>query len=279
MEALQDLGYRFSLYGKWHASTESWKPAFGFDRWLSCDIRQTNWDNQYQHSGTVRFSRDGKHDTHTSVQARILVEEAVQFTADHGHLTGQYGLYGKGNRSFPQNLYRKTIDMPFIINDPTWLVCGGKVRDEFLNLCDLFSTIIGIAGGSINHLNDSGPGISPPPSLRGNRSVEFRAYQITRYQNARMIHDERWKLVRFYTQESEAEPVKYWFDLVHSLEKRDQHSLQAPNAKPLSSDPLGLISLPTKLETIQVQRFGPYPLSTAWNPIGMNFLNQTPTTK
>lgn len=123
LEALQDLGYEVGLFGNWHTSTESWKPAVGFVRWLSYDIRHTNWVNQYQHSGTVRFSRDGKHDTH-----------AVQFTADHGHLSGQYGLYGKGNRNFPQNLYRESIDMPFIINGPNRLVCGGKIRDEFVNL-------------------------------------------------------------------------------------------------------------------------------------------------
>lgn len=34
-EELQDLGYRVGLFGKWHASSESWKPAKGFDRWLS----------------------------------------------------------------------------------------------------------------------------------------------------------------------------------------------------------------------------------------------------
>ncbi len=316
-EALQDLGYRVGLFGKWHASSESWKPAAGFERWLSYDVRQSNWLNQYQHSGTVHFSRDGEPETHTGVQARFLAEEAVQFidekekqpfavflnfiephfpfaglperiveryrpiardivaaggsstlhrsnfttevvpeheeqvaqylaaitlvdeqvgritdalegrdlientliifTADHGHLTGQYGLYGKGNGSFPQNLYQESIDIPFIINGPDSLVRGGQIRDEFVNLCDLFPTIIDVAGGDISKMNYDGPGVSLLPSLRGNRSVNFRSYQFAEYGNARMIHDGRWKLIRFYAQEPNADPVDYWFDLIHPL--------------------------------------------------------------
>ncbi len=316
-EALQDLDYRVGLFGKWHASSESWKPAAGFDRWLSYDIRQVSWLNKYQHSGTVHFSRDGVHETHTGVQARFLTEEAVRFidekegqpfaiflnfiephfpfdglperlveryrpiareivaaggsstlhrsnfttevvaeheeqvaqylaaitlvdeqvgrindalegrnllentliifTADHGHLTGQYGLYGKGNGSFPQNLYQESIDIPFIITGPSSLVRGGQIRNEFVNLCDLFPTIIEATGGNIDKHSYNGPGISLLPYIRGNRSIDFRSYQFAEYGNARMIHDGRWKLVRFYPQEPGTAPTDYWFDLVHPL--------------------------------------------------------------
>ena len=316
-EELQDLGYRVGLFGKWHASSESWKPAKGFDRWLSYDIRQSNWLNQYQHSGTVHFSRDGIHETHTGVQSRFLTEEAVRFidekedqpfavflnfiephfpfdglperlveryrpiardivaaggsstlhrsnfkteivaeheeqvaqylaaitlvdeqigrindalegrdllentliifTADHGHLTGQYGLYGKGNGSFPQNLYQESIDIPFIISGPNSLVRAGQIRNEFVNLCDLYPTIVEAAGGRVDKQTYNGPGVSLLSQLRGDRSIEFRSYQFAEYGNARMIHDGRWKLVRFYPQESKTAPTDYWFDLVHPL--------------------------------------------------------------
>ncbi len=316
-EALQELGYRVGLFGKWHASTEGWKPASGFDRWLSYDSRPAGWINQYQHRGTVHFSRDGIHETHTGVQARFLTEEAVRFidenedqpfavflnfiephfpfeglperlveryrpiardivaaggsstlhrsnftteivgehdeqvaqylaaitlvdeqvghmtdslegrqmlentlivfTADHGHLTGQYGIYGKGNGSFPQNLYQESIDIPFIINGPDSIVRGGQIRNEFVNLCDLFPTVIEAAGGSVDELKYNGPGTSLLPYLSGNRSVDFRQYQFAEYGNARMIHDGRWKLVRFYSEEPQNAPTDHWFDLIHPL--------------------------------------------------------------
>ena len=316
-EALQELGYRVGLFGKWHASTEGWKPASGFDRWLSYDSRPAGWINQYQHRGTVHFSRDGIHETHTGVQARFLTEEAVRFidekedqpfavflnfiephfpfeglperlveryrpiardivaaggsstlhrsnftteivaeheeqvaqylaaitlvdeqvgrmtdalegrqllentlivfTTDHGHLTGQYGIYGKGNGSFPQNLYQESIDIPFIINGPDSIVRGGQIRNEFVNLCDLFPTIIEAAGGSTDELKYNGPGTSLLPYLSGNRSIDFRKYQFAEYGNARMIHDGRWKLVRFYSKAPQNAPTDHWFDLVHPL--------------------------------------------------------------
>ena len=78
-EILSDQGYRVGLFGKWHATTEGWKPVRGFDRWLSYDERVTSWINQYQHSGTVYFSSDGEGISHTGVQARFLAESAVEF--------------------------------------------------------------------------------------------------------------------------------------------------------------------------------------------------------
>ena len=316
-EALQKQGYRVGLFGKWHASTESWNPAKGFDRWLSYDSRPAGWINQYQHSGLVHFSRDGVPETYTGVQARFLTEEAVRFideskdvpfaiflnfiephfpfaglperivkryrplardivaaggssslhrsnftteiveeheeqvaqylaavtlvdeqvgrisdalegrkllgntvvifTSDHGHLTGQYGIYGKGNGSFPQNLYQESIEIPFIIDGPAWLVRGGQIRNEFVNLYDLFPTIIEASGGNIENSHYNGPGISLIPYLRGDRSISFRTYQFAEYGNARMIHDGRWKLVRYYHKNPETDPTDHWFDLVHPL--------------------------------------------------------------
>ncbi len=316
-EALQNLDYRVGLFGKWHASTESWRPASGFDRWISYDIRNTTWLNQYQHRGTVHFSRDGVGETYTGIQAHFLTEEAIHFideekdqpfalflnfiephfpfdglperlveryrpiardivaaggsstlhrsnftteivpnheeqvaqylaavtlvdeqvgrvydalegrgileqtmiifTADHGHLTGQYGLYGKGNGSFPQNLYQESIDIPFIIAGPESLVRSGQIRHEFVNLCDLFPTIVEAACGKLSALDYNGPGVSLITSLKGDRSTEFRSYHFSEYGNARMVHDGRWKLVRLYPQNTNTPPTDYWFDLMHPL--------------------------------------------------------------
>ncbi|MEM7791736.1 MAG: sulfatase-like hydrolase/transferase, partial [Verrucomicrobiota bacterium] len=217
-QELQSLGYRVGLFGKWHADSMGWKPVRGFDRWLSYDERDAPWINQYLHSGTVHFSRDGEAIHYTGVQAHFLASESIKFideadarpfaiflnfvephfpfedlperlvaryrpiavdivaeggtsslsrpamqgdvisdhverlsqylaavtlldeqvgrildalqgrrlmentvviyTSDQGHMTGQYGLYGKGNASLPQNLYEESISIPLVVSGP-----------------------------------------------------------------------------------------------------------------------------------------------------------------
>ena len=78
-ERMQEQGYRTGLFGKWHATTDSKQPIRGFDRWLSYDALKAGWKNQYLHSGTVLFSRDGVNEEHTGVQAQFLTKEAIKF--------------------------------------------------------------------------------------------------------------------------------------------------------------------------------------------------------
>ena len=78
-ERLEEAGYRVGLFGKWHATTDSRPPQRGFDRWLSYDPLEAGWQNQYLHSGTVRFSNDGDVFDYTGVQAHFLTEEAIRF--------------------------------------------------------------------------------------------------------------------------------------------------------------------------------------------------------
>jgi choline-sulfatase len=319
-QVLSDQGYRVGLFGKWHADTQGWKPARGFDRWLTYDERDADWINQYQHSGTVHFSKDGAAISHTGVQARFLAESTVDFidesneapfaaiinfvephfpfeglperlvaryrdvardimpagdssslkssarvgasveehveklaqylaavtlvdeqvgrimdalqgrdlldntlivfTSDHGHQTGQYGLYGKGNSTNPQNLYQDSIDIPMIISGPKRLVAQGQVRNEFVNLYDLFPTLATIAGATEDLNKYNGPGKSLLPLLKGERLTSFRDFQHAEMGNARMVHNGRWKLVRYYQKNHDAPPVDHWFDLTHPLGER-----------------------------------------------------------
>lgn len=78
-ERLQKVGYKTALIGKWHATSDGSVPQRGFDRWLSYDAINVGWQNQYLHSGTVYFKKDGKPVQHSGVQARFLTEEAIRF--------------------------------------------------------------------------------------------------------------------------------------------------------------------------------------------------------
>ena len=146
----------------------------------------------------------------------LLKNTVIVFTSDHGHMTGQYGLYGKGNGSSPQNLYQESINIPLIIYGPKDIIEGGQVRTEFVTLCDLFPTLIELTGGSVPPQYD-GPGESLISFLHGRRETELRPYQFAEYGNARMIHNGRWKLVRYHQQNTKLPPRDLWFDLVHPL--------------------------------------------------------------
>lgn len=316
-EKLQAAGYRTGLFGKWHADGESWKPARGFDRWVSYDLRDAEWITQYLHSGTVEYSVDGETESITEMQAWHLTESALDFidesedspffacltyiephfpfaglpersvdyyrtfasdllpygdnswtsrsnlktgdepeheewvaqylaavtlldeqigrlldalqargllentiiiyTSDHGHMTGQYGLYGKANGSLPHNLTEETLTIPLIVSGPKNWIRQTQVRSEFVNLCDLHQTILDFAD---SETSAHSPGRSFLPLLNGERVSDWRTHQFAEYGNARMISDGRWKLVRYYPQEREGEPVDHWFDLAHPRGER-----------------------------------------------------------
>ncbi|MEM9159726.1 MAG: sulfatase-like hydrolase/transferase [Verrucomicrobiota bacterium] len=311
-EKLQAAGYKTGLFGKWHADGEGWRPAPGFDRWISYDLRAMSWIEQYAHSGTVHYSVDGEAMTKTGMQAWFLTESALEFidsvedapffislnyiephfpfaglpersvsyyrkiaseivpygdsswtersnqksenepqheewvaqylaavtlldeqigrfldglqarnllektliiyTADHGHMTGQYGLYGKANGSLPHNLTEETLAIPLIISGPKDWIRPAQVRNEFIDLCDLHETIVTLSGSQAKAL---GPGRSFAPLLAGQRPTDWRRFQFAEYGNARMISDGRWKLVRYYPKDSSQNPTDQWFDLSH----------------------------------------------------------------
>lgn len=316
-EKLKDVGYQVGLFGKWHADGKGWEPVRGFDRWVSYDRRETNWSNQYEHSGTVHFSVDGEVLLKTEMQAWFLTESALDFideadgkpfftcvnfvephspfvglpdrlaeyyrkiarelvpygdnawldrtngkegdiaeheewvaqylaavtlldeqigrlldglqargllentviiyTSDHGHMTGQYGLYGKANASLPQNLLEESLDIPLVISGPAEYVRAGQVRSEFVNLVDLHETIVDWAHEKAPATK--GPGRSISPLLLGERSRDWRTYQFAEHGTARMVSNGHWKLVRYYLRD-DAEPIDYWFDLANPRGER-----------------------------------------------------------
>jgi len=107
-----------------------------------------------------------------------------------------------------------------IIYGPHGLVAPGQVRHEFVNLYDLFPTLTVIAGATEDLKHYDGPGKSLLPLLKGERLTSFRDFQHAEMGNARMVHNGRWKLVRYYQKNADDPPVDYWFDLTHPLGER-----------------------------------------------------------
>lgn len=111
-------------------------------------------------------------------------ETVVIFAGDNGMNLGQHGIWGKGNGTYPPNMYDSSVKVPFIIRVPG---CKhpGTVCKAMAGQYDIFPTILGLAG--CNFMPDPlQPGrsliqqINEPEALYRDRVVVFDEYSKTR---------------------------------------------------------------------------------------------------
>ena len=128
-----------------------------------------------------------------------LAETLLIYTADHGHMCGHHGLFGKGNATTPQNFLDESILVPCVWSWPQRLE-GGRECDAMVDHCDLFATVLDVAAVSPDEnalAQINSPGRSYLTLLTGEASA-WRESQCCEYGNARMIRTDRYKLVRRY---------------------------------------------------------------------------------
>ena len=122
------------------------------------------------------------------------------FTSDHGHMNGHHGLYGKANATTPQNFYQESILVPLLMHWPK----GIKKKKERLaipvNQCDLFQTVLDAASANLTkeeraQINSPGKSIW---TYVEKTTTAWSDYKFAEYGNARMIADERYKLIVRY---------------------------------------------------------------------------------
>lgn len=167
--------------------------------------------------------------------AGLLTNTLVIYTADHGHMLGHHGLYGKGNATVPQNFYEESIRIPLLLRWPLGNIAQAPITEP-VDLCDLFATIVDAGNASLSaqettRLNAllNSPGQSLLPLLRGEIKT-WRTYQWCEYGNARMITDLRHKLVRRYPPHNEF-PDEF-FDLQTAPRETD-NLIDSPDSQPV----------------------------------------------
>lgn len=122
-----------------------------------------------------------------------LERTIVVYTADHGLAVGQFGRWEKGNGTRPLNMYETSIRIPMVLWGPEWIT-GGSVRDEPVDLCDLFCTLLHYADVS---RDEQIPCVgSSFRGMLGGESQEWRREQYGEYGPVRMIRTDRHKLLR-----------------------------------------------------------------------------------
>ncbi|ABK03094.1 sulfatase [Arthrobacter sp. FB24] len=125
----------------------------------------------------------------------------VIFSSDNGFNCGQHGVWGKGNGTFPLNVFDSSIKVPAIFSFPG-RIARGKVREELLSAYDLPATILELAG--LDPLEfEQGPGKSFADVLRGKPLAPARPRPVVvfdEYGPVRMIRSDSWKYVHRYPQ-------------------------------------------------------------------------------
>lgn len=133
-------------------------------------------------------------------EKKIWDDTIFIFTADNGMSMGHHGIFGKGNGTYPLNLYDTAVKVPMIIVYPAG-IRGGSVAKGLYSHYDLLPTIAALVGET------------PDPDCPGHSFAEIFRGQIPDGQNAvvvydeygpaRMIRTEAYKYIRRYGQEED----------------------------------------------------------------------------
>jgi len=121
----------------------------------------------------------------------------VLFSSDNGYNCGHHGVWGKGNGTFPLNMYDTSVKVPAIASQPG-VVPEGVVCDALLSQYDVMPTLLEHAG--IENPHAAGlPGRSFLPLLQG-RAMDERENVVVydEYGPVRMVRSREWKYVHRY---------------------------------------------------------------------------------
>ncbi|MDO4468901.1 MAG: sulfatase-like hydrolase/transferase [Bacillota bacterium] len=125
----------------------------------------------------------------------IEQDTIVIFTSDNGMNMGHHGVWGKGNGTYPPNMYDSSIKVPFIIYVPD-NVQAGKVCHNRASQYDIFPTILELAGCNYEK-EPKQPGesivkmLKAPEEKFSNRIVAYDEYGETR-----MIKKNQYKYIQ-----------------------------------------------------------------------------------
>jgi choline-sulfatase len=124
----------------------------------------------------------------------------VVFTADNGMSMGHHGIWGKGNGTYPANMYDTAVKVPALMSRPGH-VPQGEVEPGLLSHYDLMPTILDYVrlGYTIGDVRDSLPGTSFAATLEGAIPAEDLSVIVAdEYGPTRMIRTKSLKYIHRY---------------------------------------------------------------------------------
>jgi arylsulfatase A-like enzyme len=132
------------------------------------------------------------------LEAQDLRENTlVFFTSDNGMNMGHHGIYGKGNGTFPQNMYDTSVKVPALFSRPGHLP-QGAVEEGLYSHYDWMPTLLDYLGLDCPDAENL-PGQSFAPLLRSQTAPEREAVVVyDEYGPVRMIRTPALKYVHRY---------------------------------------------------------------------------------
>lgn len=125
-------------------------------------------------------------------QEGILDDTLVIFASDNGMSMGHHGIWGKGNGTFPMNMYDTAVKVPFLLRCPALVSAPGRVVSDLASALDVFPTLCELVGDATPQ---GLPGVSLLPLIRGEEGARREVVIFDEYGPVRMIRTQRWKYV------------------------------------------------------------------------------------
>jgi len=130
-------------------------------------------------------------------EMQISQDTLVVFTSDNGFSCGHHGFWGKGNGTFPLNMYEESVKVPFIARQPG-RIPAGTVCHALVSAYDFMPTLLQYAGVSPADTHPR-PGISFAPALLGQEFKQHASVVVLdEYGPNRMIRGQRFKYIVRY---------------------------------------------------------------------------------
>ena len=122
----------------------------------------------------------------------------VIYTADNGMSMGHHGIWGKGNGTFPMNMYDTAVKVPFLASWPGHIP-PGQVCGEMVSAYDVFPTLLELGGVSAPG-GRALPGRSFADLLKGTDTDrgDNAVVVYDEYGPVRMIRTREWKYIHRY---------------------------------------------------------------------------------
>lgn len=122
----------------------------------------------------------------------LLEDTVVIFSGDNGMNLGQHGVWGKGNGTWPMNMYDSSVKVPFIMWGPKWMRKGAVIT----NLCSHYDILPTLRDFLQLPPLDNLPGESFLPELTAPQPCKDRTLCILdEYGPVRMVRSRTHKLV------------------------------------------------------------------------------------
>lgn len=126
----------------------------------------------------------------------IRDQTLVIFSSDNGFSCGQHGFWGKGNATFPINMYESSVKVPLIASQPG-RIPQGVVCDALTSGYDFMPTLLEYVG--VAYRDPSLPGKSFCPALLGQEfEQDEHVVVLDEYGPNRMIRGRRYKYIKRY---------------------------------------------------------------------------------